>query len=114
VSIFGDRLRALRRQAIAAGMRLLSEEEIVGGERRPQSASALPRNLKRLREAKGWSPTQLASKAKISASTVRGMEEPGNRHLGGMRSNPNPTLTSMLAVAAALECGIEALVNETP
>ena len=77
-----------------------------------QSASALPRNLKRLREAKGLSPTQLASKAKVSASTVRGMEAPGDYDQGGTRSDPNPTLTSLLAVAQALGVGVEALVEE--
>ena len=79
---------------------------------RGQSASALPRNLKRLREAKGWSPTRLAARAKVSASTVRGMEAPGDYDQGGTRSDPNPTLTSMLAVAVALGVGIESLVND--
>jgi len=79
---------------------------------RPQSAAALPRNLKRLREAKGWSPTQLASKAKVSASTVRGMEAPEYYDKSEKWNSPNPTLVSLLAVAVALGVGIEELVEE--
>jgi len=63
-------------------------------------------------EARRLSPTQLAARAKVSASTVRGMETPGDYIEGGKRSDPNPTLTSLLAVAQALEVGIEALVEE--
>lgn len=144
---FGDRLRALRRQAIAAGMRLLSEEEIVGGNAPwktcsihgpanpnvwgcpeclrdlrqenarfkacvPQSAAALPGNLKRVRESKGLSPMQLASKAGVSTSTVRDMEVGRDYAQGGARSDPNPMLTSLLAVAQALGVGVEVLVEE--
>ena len=86
---------------------------VSGPQTRPeQSAAALPRNLKRLREAKGLSPTQSAVRAKVSTSTVRGMETPGEYLLGRMRSDPNPTLTSMLAVAQALGVGIGELVEE--
>jgi hypothetical protein len=40
------------------------------------------------------------------------METLGDYEQDGGRSDPNPTLTSLLAVARALECGIEALVEE--
>jgi len=79
----------------------------------PQSASALPRNLKRLREARGLSPMQLAARAKVSASTIRGMETPEYYDKSGKWNSPNPTLTSLLAVAQALGIRIEALVEET-
>ncbi len=120
MSNFGDHLRAIRNRAIRAGMRLLSVEEICSeGERRPQSASALPRNLKRLREAKGLSPTQLASKAHVSASTIRAMETSGNYDIPetgraggkGPTYDPNPTLTTLLAVAEALGVRIGDLVE---
>ena len=79
-----------------------------------QSAATLPRNLKRLREARGLTPTQLARKAGVSASTVRGMEMPWRvaDSSGLVNTPPNPTLMSMLAVAAALGVGIEVLVEE--
>jgi len=85
-----------------------------------QSASALPRNLKRLREAKGWNPVQLAGKAHVSASTIRGLETANNYDVpeaercgsGAPTYDPNPTLTTLLAVAEALGCGIEELVRE--
>ena len=84
-----------------------------------QSASSLPRNLKRLREAKGLSPTQLASKAGVSASTVRAMETanyydtPETERVGKKPTyGPNPTLMSLLAVAEALGVGIGDLVEE--
>ena len=86
----------------------------------PQSASALPRNLKRLREAKEWSVPELADRAKISVSTIRAMETSGNYNIPetgraggkGPTYDPNPTLSSLLAVAEALEVGIEKLVEE--
>ena len=85
-----------------------------------QSASSLPRNLKRLREAKEWSVPELADRAKISASTIRAMEISGNYDIPetgraggkGPTYDPNPTLMSLLAVAAALGCGIQDLVEE--
>ena len=85
---------------------------IVLAPRPAQFASALPRNLTRLREAKGWGPTQLAARAKVSASTVRGMETPEYYDKSGKWNSPNPTLTSLLAVAEALEVGIGELVEE--
>ena len=87
---------------------------------RGQSASALPRNLKRLREARGWTVAELAEAAQVSASTIRAMETSGNYDIPetgraggkGPTYDPNPTLSSLLAVAQALGCGIEDLVEE--
>lgn len=86
-----------------------------------QSASALPRNLKRLCEAKGWSVAELAGAAQVSASTVRAMETSGNYDMSETERalnkkptyDPNPTLTSLLAVAQALGVGIGELVEES-
>jgi DNA-binding XRE family transcriptional regulator len=72
-----------------------------------QSATALPRNLKRLREEKGWSVSRLAKEAEVSASTIRGIEQ-GVGEFG----IPNPTLLVLLKIAIALEVGIEELVEE--
>ena len=85
-----------------------------------QSAAALPRNLKRLREARGWTVAELAEAAQVSASTIRAMETSGNYDIPeagraggkGPTYDPNPTLSSLLAVAEALEVGIGDLVEE--
>lgn len=108
MSTFGDRVRAVRRRAIAAGMRLLSEEEIVQGSL-SQSTAALPRNLKRLREQRGLSVLELAKASRISQTRIRQLEA----------FNPltdpvplNTTLWTLLCIATALNVGIEALVEE--
>ena len=73
-----------------------------------QSASALPGNLRRLREARGLTVAQLSARTAgeddgpVSRSTIR-LIEAGNR---------NPTLSTLLALALALEVGVEALVEE--
>jgi len=78
----------------------------------PQSAAALPGNLRRLREAKGMTIPQLAVMASISTSTVRDCETPNDYEQGGKRSDPNPTLVTLLALAKALEVDVNALVAE--
>lgn len=85
-----------------------------------QSASSLPYNLKRLREAKGWSVASLAEKSAVSESTIRAMETGNNydvpeterRGSGAPTYDPNPTLSTLLAVAQALGVGIEEMVRE--
>ena len=72
-----------------------------------QSAAALPRNLKRLREQRGLTVAGLSRAAvdrdgRVSASTIRAIEHGAT----------NPTLSTALALALALEVGIEALVEE--
>lgn len=73
------------------------------------SASALPSNLRRLREAKGWSVATLAVEAGISESPIRNIEankvEIGN-------TLPNPTLWTLLSLAKALDVTLDALVME--
>ncbi len=80
---------------------------IVLAPRPRQSASALPRNLKRLMAERGLSVSRLAKEAEVSASTIRGIEQ-GIGEFG----TPNPTLLVLLKLAAALNCGIEELVKE--
>ena len=74
-----------------------------------QSAAALPGNLKRLREAKGWSVRELAERAQVSVTTIREIEA-NDRGFGDIK--PNPRLSTLLALARALGCGIEELVEE--
>ena len=75
--------------------------------RLPQSAAALPRNLKRLREQRGWDIRSLAAESGVSASTIRGMER-GR----GTFAVPDPLLTTVLKLARALNVGVEVLVEE--
>ena len=76
-----------------------------------QSAASLPRNLKRLREQRGLTVGALAIRTQckfygpVSASTIRAIERTGG-------AGPNPCLTTLLALALALEVGVEALVEE--
>ena len=72
-----------------------------------QSAAALPCNLKRLREQRGLTVAELSRAAvdrdgPVSRSTIRAIEHGAT----------NPTLSTALALALALEVGIEALVEE--
>jgi len=75
--------------------------------RLPQSAAALPRNFKRLRQQRGLTVAELSRLAvdrdgHVSRSTIRAIE----------RGATNPTLSTVLALARALNVGIEALVEE--
>ena len=106
MTIFGDHLRAIRQRAIRAGMRLLSVEECSEGERRPQSAAALPRNLKRLREARGWTVGQLSKASGVNRSTIRNVLDIDKAH--------NHTLEVILRLAQALGVGIQDLLEERP
>ena len=72
-----------------------------------QSAGALPRNLKRLRTAYGWTINQLAVASHVSDSTIRGIERGDGAH-----AVPDPLLTTALKLARALNVGVEALVEE--
>ena len=72
-----------------------------------QSASALPRNLTRLREQRGLTVAELSRAAvdrdgPVSRSTIRAIE----------RGATNPTLCTVLALAHALGVGIETLVED--
>jgi len=76
-----------------------------------QSPAALPRNLKRLREARGWSVAQLSTASGgISHTTIRELERPVA--WGASRIVPNPRLNTLMCLARALGVGIEALVEE--
>ncbi len=75
--------------------------------RLPQSSASLPRNLKRLRAQRGLTVAELSRAAvdrdgPVSRSTIRAIE----------RSATNPTLSTVLALARALGCWIEELVEE--
>lgn len=72
-----------------------------------QSAAALPGNLTRLREARGWSVVKLAETALISSSTIYAIER-----WDSSQGAPNLTLYTLLRLARALEVGVEALVEE--
>ena len=85
----------------------LAEQRKTPVSRRPQSAAALPRNLKRLREQRGWSIPTLAAESSVSASTIRGIER-GR----GTFAVPDPLLTTVLKLALALGVGVEALVED--
>ena len=76
-----------------------------------QSASALPRNLKRLMAEREMSVEVLAGKAHISASNIRHLLRGTGYERGTPEASPNPTLTTLLAVAEALGVGIEDLVE---
>jgi len=84
-----------------------------------QSCSALSRNLKRLREARGWSIPLLAAKSAVSASTIRLMEIGNNydvpeadRRYKRPTYDPNPTLVTLLALALALNVTLNDLVED--
>ena len=76
-----------------------------------QSAAALPRNLEWLMADRGLTPVQLADKAHISASNIRHLLRGTGYERGTPEASPNPTLTTLLAVAEALGVGIEDLVE---
>ena len=78
----------------------------------PQSAAALPRNLEWLMADRGLTPVQLADKAHISASNIRHLLRGTGYERGTPEASPNPTLTTLLAVAQALGVGIGDLVEE--
>ena len=79
-----------------------------------QSASALPRNLKRLREEKGLTVFQLALVSGVSASYLRWLENAGNpaKILPAPGDMVNPGIVICLKLAQALGCGIQDLVEE--
>jgi transcriptional regulator with XRE-family HTH domain len=60
------------------------------------------RNVRRLREAKGWSQEDLAEYANLHRTYVSGIER-------GVR---NPTLTVVARVASALDVKAEVLLGE--
>ena len=75
--------------------------------RLPQTAAALPGNLTRLRHQRGLTVAELSRAAinrdgPVSRSTIRAIE----------RGATNPTLSTVLALAQALEVSVEALVEE--
>ena len=74
-----------------------------------QSASALPRNLKRLREAKGWSVARLARESVVHGSTIMSIEV---GDMAGSQQFHDPQLRTCLKLAYALNVGIEELVEE--
>ena len=77
-----------------------------------QSAGALPGNLKRLLAERGLSVEVLAGKAHISASNIRHLLRGTGYDRGTPEASPNPTLTTLLAVAQAMGVGIGDLVEE--
>lgn len=78
-----------------------------------QSCAALPANFHRLRLDRGWSIASLAAESGVSASTIRDLETGwGRDRSGGDAIRPNPTLSVLLALAHALNVGIEELVGE--
>jgi transcriptional regulator with XRE-family HTH domain len=64
------------------------------------TAQHLAANLKRLREARGWSQQQLADFSGVPRPTIANLES----------GDCNPTLSVMLRVAAALATSIERLI----
>ena len=74
-----------------------------------QSAAALPRNLKRLREAKGWSVARLARESVVHGSTIMSIEV---GDMAGSQQFHDPKLSTCLKLARVLGVGIEALVEE--
>jgi transcriptional regulator with XRE-family HTH domain len=61
----------------------------------------LSRNLRRLREAKGWSQEELAEQSGLHRTYVSGVER-------GIR---NPTVTVVERLASALQCRVSALLD---
>lgn len=72
-----------------------------------QSCAALPANLHRLRLAHRITVAQLAGASTVSATTIRNLEQ-HDSSLGA----PNPTLCTVLALARALNVGVDELVRE--
>ena len=58
-------------------------------------------NMRRLREAKGWSQEEFAERAGLHRTYVSGVER-------GIR---NPTVTVLAKLASALECSIGSLAD---
>jgi DNA-binding Xre family transcriptional regulator len=73
----------------------------------PQSAAALPRNLKRLMAERRWNVVSLAIASGVSGSTIRGI-------LTGTppTSVADPLLSTCLKLAQALEVYLDQLVEE--
>jgi predicted transcriptional regulator len=67
-----------------------------------KSLKAFGENLKRLREAKGLTTRQLADNADIAYSQIWTLES----------GQGDPTLTTLLALARALEVSLDGLVQE--
>lgn len=65
---------------------------------------ALAENLRRLRKRAGLTQAQLADAAGLPRATLASLEQPG----------ANPGLDTLLAVAGALEAGLDELVNPSP
>jgi transcriptional regulator with XRE-family HTH domain len=62
----------------------------------------LGKNLKRYREAKGWTQEQLAHEAGLVVATVNRVER---------GANESPTMTTLKALADALGVKVESLVR---
>lgn len=77
---------------------------IVLAPRPAQSASALPRKLKRLMDAHAWTVGRLSKASGVNRSTIRNVLKAGKAH--------NHTLDVILRLAEALGVGIEELVGE--
>ena len=69
-----------------------------------QSASALPRNLKRLMDAHAWTVGRLSKASGVNRSTIRNALKADKAH--------NHTLDVILRLAEALGVGREELVKE--
>ncbi|TRV80106.1 DUF488 family protein [Streptomyces sp. 130] len=69
----------------------------------PTHSRALARQVKALREARGWSPKRLASEARIGLSTLRRLESEGAIQ---------PGFFTVGAVAEALNVSLDALFRE--
>ena len=67
------------------------------------TAQHLAANLKRMREARGWSQQQLADCSGVPRPTIANLES----------GEGNPTLNVMLRVAAALGASLEELISDT-
>lgn len=67
------------------------------------TAHHLARNLKCLRETRGWSQQQLADFSGVPRPTIANLES----------GDGNPTLNVMLRIAAALGASLERLVSDT-
>ena len=69
-----------------------------------QSASALPRNLKRLMDAHAWTVGRLSEASGVNRSTIRNVLKADKVH--------NHTLDVILRLAEALEVDLNQLVEE--
>lgn len=68
-------------------------------------ASAIGRRLRALREERGWTQRELASRARVSYSYISSLER------GGI---PNPGIEKLRALAGAFGVAESALTNQAP